>query len=191
MNSELVSISRLMSPLNTPVPTSALLHDPSAARSSDLLSPFACIFMAFPPCRSDFGLASSRAPKAMLGAQVDFSRRFPCEPFRAPASAPPGPGEAPLAPPRCRRFARTAVQGCGGPLFDDDVVAGAAVEDVLPGTADQHVVTCFAIESVSVVAADEHVVAVAAIDDELGGASREPRRLDDVIAGKGVDHDPI
>src|SRR5262245_62026843 len=141
MNSELVSISRLMSPLNTPVPTSALLHDPSAARSSDLLSPFACIFMAFPPCRSDFGLASSRAPKAMLGAQVDFSRRFPCEPFRARHLRRQGMGGALGRLPLCRHFAGTAmggsgtVQGCGGPLLDDDVVAGAAVEDVLPGAA--------------------------------------------------------
>ena len=66
-----------MSPLNAPMPTSALLHDPSAARSSDFVSPFACIFMAFSPCRSDFGLACSRVPSAMLGAQVDFSWRFP------------------------------------------------------------------------------------------------------------------
>ena len=34
------------------------------------------------------------------------------------------------------------------------------------------------------VAADQHVVAVAAIGGELDGARREPRRLDDVIAGK-------
>src|SRR5215475_5169621 len=34
MNSELVSTRRLMSPLNAAIPTSALLHDPSAVRSN-------------------------------------------------------------------------------------------------------------------------------------------------------------
>ena len=65
-----------MSPLNAPMPTNAFLHDPSAVRSSDFASPFACIFMVFPPCRSDFGLACTRVPSAMLDAHVNFSCRF-------------------------------------------------------------------------------------------------------------------
>src|SRR5262245_11034617 len=70
MNSELVSIRRLMSPLNAAIPTSALLHDPSAARSSDFVSPFACIFMAF------FTVAV-RFPVSLVGGALGHAWRAP------------------------------------------------------------------------------------------------------------------
>ena len=47
--------------------------------------------------------------------------------------------------------------------LDDDVVAGSAVEDVLPAAADQHVVAGTAVQRVVAGAADQDVVAVAAI----------------------------
>ena len=75
--------------------------------------------------------------------------------------------------------------------MDDDVVAETSIEDVEPEAADQYVVSRIAIERIVAVAADQHVVAVAAIGGELDGARREPRRLDDVIAGKSIDDDPV
>src|SRR6266511_1288936 len=189
MNSELVSIRRLMSPLNTPMPTSALLHDPSAARRSDLVSPFACIFMAFSPCRSDFGLASSRAP-------LDHAWRagglFPGDFLESHSSSgicTGREGRRPWAPPACR-----CLRGDGDrcrPLLDDDVVAGAAVEDVLAVAADQHVVAVAATESVVAGAADQDVVAVAAVGGELNGVCPEPLRCDDVVAVEPIDGEPV
>ena len=44
--------------------------------------------------------------------------------------------------------------------LDDDIVACAAVEDVLPGAAKQHIVAGLAVESVVAVAADQDIVAV-------------------------------
>ena len=54
--------------------------------------------------------------------------------------------------------------------MDEDVAAGAAVEDVDPEAADQHVVTCTAEQSVDAVAADEHIIAVTAVGRELDAA---------------------
>ena len=70
-----------------------------------------------------------------------------------------------------------------------DVVAGSAVEDVLPATADQHVIACPAVQRVVAGAADQDVVAVAAIGGELHAA--QPGRFDDVIAAKAIDDDAI
>ena len=60
-----------------------------------------------------------------------------------------------------------------------------------PGPPMQHVVSGIAAERVVAVAADQNIVTVAAIGGELDGARREPRRLDDVIAGESIDDDPV
>ena len=68
-----------------------------------------------------------------------------------------------------------------GSTLDHDVVAGPAVEDVLPRPADQDVVAGAAEQHVVARAADQDVVAVAAVGRELdraGGQARgrPPRR---------------
>ena len=55
--------------------------------------------------------------------------------------------------------------------LDKDIVARSAVENVLPGAADQHVVTRPTQQSVVAWAADEDVIAVAAVGRELNAAS--------------------
>src|ERR1051325_5378704 len=50
---------------------------------------------------------------------------------------------------------------------DDDVAAGAAIEDIDAAAADQDVVAGIAVQLVVAGAADQDVVAVAAIDGEL------------------------
>ena len=62
------------------------------------------------------------------------------------------------------------------PRLDDDVVAGPAVEDVLPAAADQHVVAGAAVQRVVAGAADQDVVAVAAVGGELDAAVQPGRR---------------
>src|SRR5262245_22580813 len=100
------------------------------------------------------------------------------------------PGAAPLS--RGRRCVdQEAVQGCGGTLLDDGVVAEAAVEDVLPGAADEHVVPRIAAQGVVALAADQDVVTLVAIGGELDAARRQARRLDDVVAGESIDDDPV
>ena len=74
--------------------------------------------------------------------------------------------------------------------LDDDVVAGSAVEDVLPAIADQHVISGAAAQGVVAGAADQDVVAVAAIGGELHAAAK-PGRIDDVIAAEAIDDDAI
>ena len=61
-------------------------------------------------------------------------------------------------------------------LLDDDVVAGSAVEHVLPGAADQDVVAGTAGQGVIAGTADQDVIAVAAIGGEQD-AGRKSRRL--------------
>jgi len=78
----------------------------------------------------------------------------------------------------------------GAERMNDDIVAGSAIEDVEPEAADEHVVSGAAVEDVVAIAADQDVVAVAAIGGELHGRP-EPGHLDDVIAGKAIDDDPI
>ena len=68
---------------------------------------------------------------------------------------------------------------------------GAAVEDVDAGAADQHVVAVAAEQHVVAVAADQDVVAVAAVGGELDRAGRQARGLDHVVAGQGVDRQPV
>src|SRR5262245_23881099 len=100
------------------------------------------------------------------------------------------PGTAPLS--RGRRWVdQGAVQGCGGTLLDDGVVAEAAIEDVLPEAADEYVVPRVAVQGVVALAADQDVVTIVAIGGKLDGARREPRRLDDVVAGEPIDDDPV
>src|SRR5262245_20090345 len=105
-------------------------------------------------------------------------------------------GEVPGAPPEIAPGLRGVGdgwigRGYDGPLLDIDIDTGGAVGPVDPGATEQHVVSRVAVERVVAVAADQHVVAIAAIGGELDRARREPRRLDDVIAGEAVDDDPI
>jgi hypothetical protein len=62
-------------------------------------------------------------------------------------------------------------RGCRGwrASLDDDVAAGAAVEDVLAAVADEDVVAVAAEEVVVAGAADEDVVAFAAVAGQLDG----------------------
>ena len=76
------------------------------------------------------------------------------------------------------------------PALDDDIVAGAAVQDVQSAATDQHVVTRTARQRVVAGAADQDVVAVAAIGDELDAAVQAGGR-DDVVAIEAVDDDPV
>ena len=69
-----------------------------------------------------------------------------------------------------------------GTLLDQDVVAGAAVEDVLPRPADQDVVAGAAEEDVVPRAADQDVVAVAAVRREQDRVGRQGRGVHDVVA---------
>ena len=83
---------------------------------------------------------------------------------------------------RVRRRSRSTVE--------HDVVAGAAVEDVLSATADQDVVAVAAVQFVVAGAADQHVVAVAAIGDERDPAAK-PGGLDDIVAAETVDDELV
>src|SRR6266540_1594523 len=159
MNSELVSIRRLMSPLNAPMPTSALLHDPNAARSSDFVSPLVCIFMAFSPWQSDLSVACGALGHAWRADELFLEISLRAMRVSAPARRRTG-GDlvASLVPPRLCGSAMVdqgPVRGCAGPLLDEDIAAGGAIEDVLPEAADQYVVSRFANESVVAVAADQ------------------------------------
>jgi hypothetical protein len=81
------------------------------------------------------------------------------------------------------------IDGCRETL-NDDIVARSAIEDVEPEAADEHVIAGTTAQDVIAIAADQDVVAVAAIGGQLDGRP-QPRRLDDVIAGKAVDDDSI
>ena len=73
---------------------------------------------------------------------------------------------------------------------DDDVVAGTAVEHVLPAAADQDVVSGTTGQDVVAGAADQDVVAVAAIGGELH-ACQSPDATIDVVAAETVDDEAI
>ena len=60
-----------------------------------------------------------------------------------------------------------------GSVLENGVVAGAAVEDVLTGSADQHIVTSATGECVVARTADQDVVAIAAVGRELDRAGRQ------------------
>ena len=61
----------------------------------------------------------------------------------------------------------------------------------MPEAADQHVVAVAAEQHVVAVAADQDVVAVAAVGRELDRAGRQAGGLDHVVAGQGVDRQPV
>ena len=75
--------------------------------------------------------------------------------------------------------------------LDLDVVAVAAVEDIRAQPAEEHVVAGAAEEDVVAVAADQHIVALAAVGGEQDHAGREAGSVDDVVAGQGVDGQPV
>src|SRR5262249_48334836 len=77
------------------------------------------------------------------------------------------------------------------PSADQGVVTGPAVEDVLPRPAVEHVVAGPAAERVVAGAADQDVVAVAAVRRELDGVGRQARGFHRVVAGQGVDREPV
>ena len=79
----------------------------------------------------------------------------------------------------------------GGDALDDDVVAEPAVEDVDAGPAEEHVVARAAEEGVVAVTAEEHVVAVAAVSREQRRVGGEAGGVDHVVAGQGVDRQPV
>src|SRR4051794_28700276 len=74
-----------------------------------------------------------------------------------------------------------------GKALDHDIVAGSAVENVLPAAAEQNVVAVAAGQGVVAEPADQDVIAVAAIagDLEAGGKTR---CVDDIVAAEAVDH---
>ena len=78
-----------------------------------------------------------------------------------------------------------------GDELDLDVVAVAAVDDVGAAATEEHVVAGAAHEHVVAVAADEDVVALAAVGGELDRPCRQAGGLDDVVAGEGVDREPV
>src|SRR5262245_50416124 len=55
-------------------------------------------------------------------------------------------------------------------LLKQDVVAGAAIEEILPEAAEEDIVSGAAQEGVVAGATDEHVVAIAAVDLQLNRA---------------------
>src|SRR5205823_4892751 len=75
--------------------------------------------------------------------------------------------------------------------LDQDVVTGPAVQDVLPQAADEDVVPGAAEKNVVARAADQDVVAVAAVLGQLDRAGRQAGSLHHVVAGQGVDDEPV
>src|SRR5262245_27515059 len=72
-----------------------------------------------------------------------------------------------------------------------DVVAGPAVEGVLPRPADQEVVPAAAEEDVVPLAPDQPVVAVAAVLRQPDRVGREARGVHRVVAAQRVDREPV
>src|SRR5215510_13807531 len=78
MNSEPVSIRRLISPLNAPMPMNAAAHEPSASRSSDLgpLRAFEfmiCVVTGYPP---SMGSEAPGLPPMPQDLQLQGGRRY-------------------------------------------------------------------------------------------------------------------
>src|SRR5689334_22552573 len=78
-----------------------------------------------------------------------------------------------------------------GSVLDQDVVAGASVEEVLPRPAVQDVVAGAAEERVVPRAAEEGIVAGAAVLREQDRIGRQARSFHDVVAGQRVDGQPV
>src|SRR5206468_12552850 len=76
-------------------------------------------------------------------------------------------------------------------LLEEDVVAGAAVQEVLAVAAEEDVVAGAAEEGVGSGAADEHIVAVAAVLGEGDGGGVEAGGFDHVAAVLGLDDQAV
>src|SRR5215204_2413184 len=77
-----------------------------------------------------------------------------------------------------------------GSVLNNDVGAGAAVEDVDARAAKQRVVTVVAVQGVEAEAADQDVVVIAAVGGQQGDRL-ERRRLDDIVPVESVDDDTV
>src|SRR5688572_17644322 len=76
-------------------------------------------------------------------------------------------------------------------VLDQDVVAATAVEHVDSRSTQEHVVVGVTQEHVVAGATQEHVVAGATACRELDRSAGQARSLDCVVAGQGVDGQPI
>ena len=95
------------------------------------------------------------------------------------------------AAPRGGRVTSPTRAACGfTDGLDLDVVAGSAVEDVLPSAADQHVIARTAEQGVVTGTTNQDIGTVAAVLGDQN-AGREPGRVDDIITAKTIDDDAI
>src|SRR5207237_9786471 len=72
-----------------------------------------------------------------------------------------------------------------------DVVAGPAVEDILPRPADEEVVASIAAEGVIAGAADQDIIAVPAVLHQPDGGGGQPRGIHPVVASARIDDQAV